>query len=58
MWLDARTKRLPQNFVIGIIDHNMSIKGVKVDIVGFYLGSEWGWTYIPLVPQYWYFDHY
>jgi hypothetical protein len=41
-----------------IIDHNMSIKGVKVDIfsqvrfvVGFYSGSEWGWTYIPLVPQ-------
>ena len=46
MWLDARTKRLPQNFVIGIIDHNMSIKGVKVDIlsqvhyvVGFAVGE-------------------
>ena len=37
-----------------IIDHNMYIKGVKVDIfslvrfvVGFYSGSEWGRTYIP-----------
>jgi len=36
----------------------MSIEGVKVIIfflvhfvVGFYSGSEWGWTYIPLVPQ-------
>ena len=43
-----------------IIDHTMSIKGIKVNIffpvhfvVGFYSGSEWGWTYIPLmVPQY------
>jgi hypothetical protein len=44
-----------------IIDHNMCVKGVKVDI--FFSGtkyilslvlqweSEWGWTYIPLVPQ-------
>jgi len=38
-----------------IIDHNMSIKGVKANIsfplhfvVGFYAGSEWGWTYIYL----------
>jgi len=44
-----------------IIDHNMSIKGVKVDIffpgtfcrwfftrsLDFYSGSEWGRTYIP-----------
>jgi hypothetical protein len=36
----------------------MSIEGVKVNFfflvrfdVGFYSGSEWGWTYIPLVPQ-------
>ena len=44
--------------LFNIIDHNMYIKGVKVDIfflvhfvVGFNSGSEWGWTYIPPVPQ-------
>jgi len=46
---------------LNIIYHNMCIKGVKVDI--FFSGtfcrlslvlqweSEWGWTYIHLVPQ-------